>query len=143
MTKTGVLACLKANNYTQAEVKRLIESIDITDSARKEIEDLKRPKYLKKQDVYSGAIGKKQRPVVIVKIIKQKNIVIGIPLTTTENEMCLIRGNSRFFGSGYFTNHFVTCRYDVALENFIGTFDNPKATNRAIKKLKEFLNNNI
>jgi len=28
MTKEGVLACLKGQTYTQAEVKRLIESIE-------------------------------------------------------------------------------------------------------------------
>lgn len=143
MTKEGVLACLKGNNYSAAEVKRLIESIDVR-------EKYARPLYLKIGDIYlndgaGGGLNKagfpKKRPCVIISV--KDDIVHSIPLTTCDNGLALTKSNYRFGKEGFFTKQIITANKEYALNNFAGVYDNPKRVRKAIKELKEYLNNEI
>lgn len=100
------------------------------------------PEFLRKGDVivtnYSGT---KSRPSVIIKVLKDK--VIAIPLTSNKNVHSLCEHSSRFFSKGYFCNAYIVMDTEVAKSRFVGVYDNPKAVNRAIKELKEFVNINL
>ena len=146
MTKEGVLACLtkgaKTTTYTVAEVRNLIEKIEIK-------ERYQRPQYLKKGDIFLNDCGggldihgnRKLRPCVIVAVLE--NSVLSIPLTTTKNSLALCESRYRFGKEGYFTNQIITSTMEYALGNFAGVYDSPKRINRAVKQLKEFINNAI
>lgn len=131
MTKEGTIACLKASNYTQMEVRNLISQIDI---GKKYV----KPNYLKKGDLYIETVGVKQRPVVVVKVLEE--CVVGIPLTTLDHSLCLSASRSRFGRDGWFTKQLVTSTKEFAMDNFGGVYDNPKLLNKACKALKEYAN---
>ena len=117
-------------SYSPSEVRSLVNSVNMIK------EPARPPLRLKKGDVYVSYVGAKKRPVVICKVIG--DIVIGVPLSTTENELNLMKSKSRFFGDGYFSKQFVTSTYEFAMENFTGVYDNEKLLRKAIKELKKF-----
>lgn len=104
--------------------------------------NVQRPIYIKKGDVIISFEGKKARPSVIVKVLKDKTL-LHIPLTSTENMHCMTPFKSRFFGEGCFTRAMSSCSEEYAIENFVGVFDNMKALNLAIKDFKHLINTNL
>lgn len=100
------------------------------------------PKYIKKGDVIVLPQGKKNRPTVVAKVLKDRTIVV-IGITSTNNIHCQTPFKSRFFGDGCFCKGFDVCDEEKVIQNFIGVFDNTKALNQAIKDLKNFVGNSI
>lgn len=91
---------------------------------------------LRKGDVIAYLLYKR-RPVVVVKVTKDN--IYGIPLSSTEDEHNLCAYSSRQFGNGFFNKSLVTMKPDICKNNFIGTFDNFKDLNKAVKLLKELI----
>jgi len=139
MTKSGAIACLKANSYSAADVKNLINQIE-------EKEFVRRPQYLKKFDIYLNDCGggknshglPKMRPCVIIKVLD--DCVLSIPLTSVENSLALCQSKYRFGNQGYFTKQVVTVPKEYAMMNYAGIYDNYKLVNKAVRELKQFLN---
>lgn len=128
-SKEKILSEIPNVAHSGAQVKHLISSISfIEDNA---------PTVLKKGDCVLQQCGPKSRPVILVKILK--DIVVGIPLSTTKDELTLCISNSRFRRDGYFTNQITTMSKEYAKKFFIGTYDNNKALNNAIREMKQFL----
>lgn len=96
------------------------------------------PQYIKKGDVIVLPQGSKSRPNVVAKVLKDRTVVV-IALTSTDNIHCQTPYTSRFFGEGCFCKGFDVCTEEKAIHNFIGTFDNMKALNQAIKDMKNFV----
>lgn len=105
------------------------------------IEDRYLPKELKRGDVINVYHGIKKRPCVILSI--KENIVIHIPLTSSENIHNLCESKSRFYGGGYFSNTYGVCKLETALENFIGVYDNDLFLDNAEKQLAIFFIQNV
>lgn len=108
-------------------------------------ERLHPPKKWKKGDVIRVRVNmsnEKTRPSVVIKVCKE--YLISIPLTSSEdvNTLCESVG-SRFFKDSYFCNNYVLTPISYSDENFLGIYDNNKSLNLAIKKLKDFINQNI
>lgn len=101
-----------------------------------------KPSKIKKGDVFTSFEGKKSRPCVVAKVLKNRT-VLYIPLTSTENVHCMTPYKSRFWGEGCFSSAFSVCTEELAIENFIGVFESTKDLNKAIKDIKEFINNNL
>jgi len=100
------------------------------------------PEYFKRGDIIRVHMpSQKPRPSVIIKVTTE--YVISIPLTTDENVHCMLESKSRFAREGCFTNSYVVTPINVAKENFLGIYDNPKLLNMAIKELREFIKKNI
>lgn len=116
-----------SKTFTKSEVKAIVNSL------KKEIS---KPDRLKKGDVYVSSVGGKRRPVVICRVLG--DIVIGIPLSTTEDVLNLMPFESRFVGHHFMTKQLITSTYEHAMENFTGVFDNNRAINKAVKELKKF-----
>lgn len=106
-----------------------------------EVDDRFAPSVLKKGDVIRVYAGVKQRPCVIIKV--KTDMVICIPLTSTENVNNLCYGKSRFYGESFFSNEYKVVDVENAKRNFIGVYDNTKCLNNAIKELKLFILKNI
>lgn len=100
-----------------------------------------KPSRLKKGDVYISPVGVKHRPVVICKVVG--DIVLGVPLSTTEDCLTLCDSKSRFFGDHFFAKQVVTAPYTHAMDNFAGVFDNNTSLNKAIKMMKSFYLENL
>lgn len=126
---------LKVKNYGYNDVKQILESITQTGESKT------RPKILKKGDVFRAFTGKKNRYHCVVKV--KEEIVIAIPMTTTEDCITLSPFNSRFFGEHYFGTCITTHCIDEVFDNFCGVLEDNKSLNTAIKELKEFINKNI
>ena len=101
--------------------------------------DINKHKYLKKGDVYTAAVGSKKRPVVIAKILD--DIVLGIPLSTTKDELNLYKSSSRFFKDGWFSKQLISASKQYAYDNWVGIYDNHKRLNIAVKELKKLYTN--
>jgi len=133
-SKTDIIATIDlTKSYIGTFVRDKINEV--------ECDDRFPPRELKKGDVYTISVSKYPRPVVIIKVLKDK--VIGIPLTSTENVNALYKGNSRFFGESYFCNSFTVTNKEDALKRFTSVYDNSKVLNNAIKALRAFINENI
>lgn len=129
--KKEILAHLDANvrpTFSKAEVKCFVNSVSSELGTK--------PSKLKRGDVYVCGSGGKKRPVVICKVLK--GMVLGIPLSTTEDELNLCSFKSRFMGENFFGKQVVVSTYDHAMENFSGVFDNNGALNKAVKLMKQF-----
>lgn len=111
--------------YTKGEVKNFINSVSS--------DAIKTVPYIKKFDVLIIQTHFKKRPVVVVKVME--DVCWGIPLSTTEDCMNLIKSQSRLF-EGYFSKTLVAIPIDLAMTSFAGIYDNPKLVNKAIKALK-------
>lgn len=134
MTREGALACVKGKMYTADEVKNLIRQI--------ETPVMYSPRVLAKGDIFAtkDTLGK-PRPYVIIKVLS--DTVIAIPTSTTNDSLCLRQSRSRFLKDGWFSKQFVTVHKDYAMQRWTGVYANPKGLNKAIKELKEYLNNTI
>lgn len=101
--------------------------------------EIEPPKYYKKGDVIQFEAGLKPRPCVIVKL--EEEIVYAIPLSSTCDEINLCESRSRFFGRGFFSKTIVAIKTKYCNEHYLGIYDNPKLLNKAIKLLKQEINN--
>lgn len=100
---------------------------------------MRRPDKLKAGDVFLNHLnGGKNRPIVIVAI--QAGVVFGIPLSTTEDVMNMTISKSRFFGKGWFGKSLVTVKEEVAMDYFVGMYDNPAVVKKAKLALKQLIN---
>lgn len=126
-SKISVLEGLKEKGYSFLEVKHIIGTITCVESCS--------PDIFRKGDVFIQSVGVKKRPVVIIHVAEE--VVYGIPLSTTQDELNLCESKSRFFGEGYFSNQLVSASFEYVKHNFGGVYDNPKAVNIAIKELKK------
>lgn len=117
-------------HYNKATVKALIGKVSY---------DSQKPSHLKAGDVFIYQVGLKRRPVVIVKVVD--NLVYGIPLSSTEDEMNLSVSKSRFFSDGFFGKTITAVKINVAMDNFVGVYDNPKLLREAKKEIKNLIMN--
>lgn len=131
----AIIKELKVKNYGYNDVKEILESITHVDTAKN------RPQQLKKGDVYRVWTGKKNRPVVVIKVTE--SMVIGLPLSSTKNALNLHNFKSRFFGEGYFSKAVVTTFKNEAMEDFVGVMEDRINVNIAIKKLKTFISETL
>ncbi len=122
-----------SSSYLGTYVRTLINEVTC--------EDAFVPDTLKKGDVIKTYSGVKTRPCVVVGVYK--DYVISIPLTSTESVHCMSESDSRFFGKGWFCNSYVITPIELALESFIGVYDNNKLVNNAIKELKLFISSSF
>lgn len=129
-TKNKVLEYLKDKTYSFPEVKHIIGTIT-------EI-DREAPSVFKAGDVFIQDVGKKKRPVAIIKVTDC--LIYGIPMSTTEDCLNLCTFKSRFFGEGFFSNQLVSASVEYIKDNFIGVLDSPKDLKTAVFKLKELVN---
>lgn len=106
-----------------------------------ECDDTFIPSYLKKGDVILKTVGGKRRPCVIIKVLAE--MVIILPLTSSENIHNLCESRSRFFREGWFSNTYDVEEIKWAKMNFIGVYDNNKDLNNAIKQLRIFITKNV
>ena len=139
-TKEEIINSIPLNKVTisRKEFVRLVSSITVGGEENL-ITLIEKPKYIKKGDVYVVSVGGKKRPVVVAKVLE--DTVIGIPLSTTEDELNLCKSSSRFLGKGWFSKQLLSSKKTFALENWVGIYDNPKLLNKAISKLRIFYNN--
>jgi signal peptidase I len=121
------------STYIGTAVKQFINEVTCEDSMK--------PSVLKKGDVIKVFSGIKCRPSVVIKV--KKDYVISIPLTSKLSQHCLCESESRFLRKGWFCNSYTLTPTDIALENFLGVYDNTKALNNAIKELRLFIVKNI
>lgn len=126
-SKESVLEGLKEKGYSFAEVKHIIGTITCVENCA--------PSEFKKGDVFIQKVGVKSRPVVIIAV--EEDIVYGIPLSTTEDELNLCESSSRFFGEGFFSKTLVSASFEYIRGNFAGVYDNPKVVNKAIRELQK------
>ena len=107
----------------------------------KRIQDAKfegyKPDKLRKGDVIVLPVGVKTRPCTIIKVLK--DIVVALPMTSSENNHNVTPYNSRFFGKGHFSNDMVTCNLDLAKDKFVGILDDKESLNIAISNFKKFV----
>lgn len=126
------------SSYIGSKIKEQIIATDFKVAQ----DPINKPSKLRKGDVFLGYSGKKSRPCVVCKVLKDGTVTY-IPLTGSENVHCLTESKSRFFGEGCFSKTFDVCTEEYATENFIGVYDNNKLLNKAIKTLKEYINKNL
>lgn len=140
-SKAEVLAkVINTNTYIGSAVRGMINDITCEESPTV-------PKHLKKYDVIRVKVNMdgsgKPRPAVIISV--KKDYVVAIPLTSAEGDvkvLCEYKGN-RFFKDGFFCNSYVIVQTEIARQSFLGTFDDNKTLNNAIKELRLFINGNI
>ncbi len=126
---------LKVKQYGYNDVKEILESITATGESKT------KPTKLKKGDVFRAYTGKKNRFHCVVKVVGE--VVVAIPMSTTEDCITLAPFNSRFFGENFFGTCLTThCLEDVYL-NFCGILEDNKSLNEAVNLLKDFVNKNI
>ena len=126
---------LKVKQYGYNDVKGILESITAVGISKI------RPTTLKKGDVFRAFTGKKNRHHCVIKVTK--DVVIAIPMSTTDDCITLSPFSSRFFGENYFGTCLTTHCLEEALGNFCGVLEDIKSLNRAVKELKQFLNENL
>lgn len=130
--KEEIISSIEERKYSAPEVRHLVNSVKVTGNPQGE------PAKVKIGDVFIHDFGLKRRPLAVISVRETDNIVIAVPLTTTEDELALYAYTSRFFKSGWFTNQLVTARLSDAKENFAGVLDNPTAIKEVKKELKKF-----
>lgn len=126
---------IPTSTYSGKQVAHILNTISV-----KTLDVLNKPTEIKKGDVISVRTASKVRPAVVTKILKDRT-VLYIHLTSTENIHCMTYAKSRFFGEGCFTYGFSICTEQYAIENYLGTYDNMKAVNQAIRDLRTFFIN--
>tara|TARA_R110000796_G_scaffold90732_1_gene194693 strand:- start:3 stop:419 length:417 start_codon:yes stop_codon:yes gene_type:complete len=127
----GIIDSGSKTSFSKGEVKCFVNSVSAENNSAK-------PTKLKKGDVYITQLGTKSRPVVICKVLG--DVVLAIPLSTTENELTLTNSNSRFFGDNFFSKQVIMSTYEYAMEHYAGVFDNNTNLNKAVKMMKQFYN---
>lgn len=118
--------------YKGKEVKGLINSVTA--------ETLK-PLNLKYGDVFLNNVGRKKRPVCIIKVLD--DLVLGIPLTTTEDKLAIGRYDSRFLGQGSFTKQVISVPFEYALSNYFCILDDFESLEEIHQQIKQFYNKNL
>lgn len=127
-TKEEIIEGLKSKMYSHSEVEEMVQSV-----STKNI-----PSRFKKGDVVVVASGYKHRPAVVVKV--HETTITLIPLSSTEDDLNLTPYKSRFFGEGWFGKYIITLGKEFAFKYFVGVFDNSRDLNKAIKAIKEYVN---
>jgi len=115
---------MKAKSEVIASVdptKTYLGSYVIARISEVECDDTFTPSFLKKGDVILKTVGGKRRPCVIIKVLAE--MVVIIPLTSTENIHNLCESKSRFFGEGWFSKTYDIEEIKWARMNFIGVYD--------------------
>jgi len=125
------------SSYLGSYIKDEIQKTDF-----KHLKSIQKPNIIKKGDCLIVQEGAKTRPGIVVKVLSDRTIIY-IALTSTENVHCLTPYKNRFFGEGCFSRSFSVCTEEYALNNFVGVFDDNKTLNKAIKDLKDFVNNSL
>ena len=120
--------------FTKEQVKELVTSVKTTGMI-----DGTAVSKIKKGDVISLMVAQKRRPCVVCKVEKQ--IAWYMSLSSTEDYMNVYPSKSRFLGNGWFSKQIGCCHVGIAMSNFIGVYDNPKHLNKAIKALKQEIQN--
>ena len=123
--------------YTSVEIKTLIHATDFT-----VLKPIHKPTTIKAGDVVNLYNGKKKRPCLILKVLKNRDCIY-ITLTASENSYNLISFQNRFFGDGYIGKTLSICSEEIAIENFAGVFDDSKVVKLAIKSIKDYYNLNL
>jgi len=95
-----------------------------------------KPEFIKKGDVIQIADNAfKLRPAVVWRV--HEEIVYVIPITHDNDcPLKIHTAHSRFFGDSHFTNYFIGVPERVAIQHFIGVYDNPKELNRVVFKIQ-------
>lgn len=128
----------KEKTYLGSFIKDEITKVSFKPNQRSE----NIPTYIKKGDVFISQEGAKNRPCVVLRILKDRTIIYTT-LTSSDNIHCLSESSSRFFKEGCFCKTLSVCTEQYALDNFVGVYDNMKAVNNAIKELKNYIINNL
>jgi hypothetical protein len=121
---------LKVKQYGYNDVKEILESITAVGTSKT------KPIKLKKGDVFRAFTGKKNRFHCVIKVLN--DVVVAIPMSTTEDCINLSSFNSRFFGENYFGTCLTTHCLEEAVDNFAGVLEDNKSLNEAIKLIKKF-----
>ena len=98
------------NSYLGNHIKQTIMQSDF-----KDLKEIQKPSHICKGDVFLVYEGKKKRPNVVIKVLKDRTIIY-IPLTSTDNIHCLSESKSRFFGEGCFCKTFLWRRRSLHLK---------------------------
>lgn len=121
-----------SRTYRGTEVRNLVQSVTV---------DVLTPFYLQFGDVILANVGRKRRPVVVVKVVE--DLVMAIPLTTTEDSLSLGSYDSRFLGKGSFTKQIISLPLDYAVNNYFTILNDEENLNLAFEQIKEFFKNNL
>lgn len=134
--KQDVIDSIENRRYHSNEVKNLVNSVRTTVATN--YSDLTRPSTIKVGDVFIAQGGAKKRPYVVISVRQKSNIVIAVPLTTTDDELALTPFTSRFFGNGWFTSQLMTVKIAFVIENFAGVLENRAVIRKFKNDLKQF-----
>lgn len=93
------------------------------------------PDTIKRGDVLMREVGPCKHPCIVIKKQGDNYICLGISSKSKYGLMEIT--NSRFW-KGYYTIGIAIVPEAEALESYIGTFDNMKEFNEALRKIKEF-----
>lgn len=133
--KQEVIDSVENRRYHSNEVKQLLYSVK---TAGANYSDLTQPSKVKSGDVFIAQGGSKSRPYVVISVREKDNIVIAVPLTTTNDELALTPYTSRFFRGGWFTSQLMTVKIPFVIQNFAGVLENRKVIREFKKDLKKF-----
>lgn len=133
MKKNDIIETIEdSKTYKGKEVKGLISSVTA---------DVIKPFNLKRGDVFKNNVGRKKRPCVVINIID--DIVLGIPLTTTEDSLSIGDYDSRFLGKGSFTKQIISVPFEYALNNYFTILDDDESLDNIHRQIKEFYNKHL
>lgn len=132
-SKEDVLKSIVEPQYNTAQVKHLVTSVSMSATAKNLL-----PIKLKKGDIISitDSLGK-DRPAVVIKVTKDSCICLG--MSTTPDQLCFHKCNSRFNPKSYLTTNLLVLKLEDALINYVGMYDNTADLNRAIVEFKKIL----
>lgn len=132
MTKEEQLERIEENRtYTGKNVKHLIKDLRFSPTIADDF------KFKKGDVVLIKDCISKNRPAAVIE--RRDDVVILIPMTSSEHELTIGSYKSRFFGEGYFTPQLLALQESKAKECFVGVLDDNKGLNQSIQKVKEFL----
>lgn len=132
-SKEQIILELKDNSNTQKNFKKaaVVDLINSISTGSKN----KKPVRLHKGDVFIHITGNKARPCVAIKV--KKDVVYAIPISSTVDCLNMNQGKSRFFGESFFSKSIVGVKYEDAIKNFVGVYDDRKALKIAIETIKQ------
>lgn len=121
--------------YTGKNVKTILSDLE-------EFSSMNVPSKVRRGDVFLSYGGKKKRPCVVIKVLKN-DTVMYLGLTSSDNVNCLSEFKSRFFKDGWISNGFSVTSVDYVKENFIGFLDSPRELKIAVDKFKKLIIENL
>lgn len=126
-----------SKTYIGSFIRQQINYAKIKDSTINGYAHISQPKY---GDVFwFDTQGGKDRPYVVIKVLKKKEICICIPITTTENyHSTEVKTNSRFMKEGFYSYGMSIVNFDIVTKNFICVIEDKKNLRTAINKIKGF-----